>query len=256
MNEPWTDEDIATLVKHHGKWSTQRIAQVLGRTPLSIYHKTYRMRQSGQLASRHKAHWNEDIDKLLAALDAGVGAGKAAHQMKRSPNAVLERLVERGISAQRVVSRADGMSVADVAAELGVTKWFLHECIDRGWLVANRRKVVKKVVYSVSPHDVFTFIHDHGGYVPLKPNEDWKPYVDAARARFQARYISRTAFAALCFVSIKVPRRWERDEGLPAPALRLHQSYGGDYYDRAAVRAWLAAHRQHQTRAAKEAGLC
>jgi hypothetical protein len=45
---------------------------------------------------------------------------------------------------------------------------------------------------------------------------------------------------------------WRNERDFPAPAIRANSRFGGNWYERAAVRAWLVAHPEYQTSIGRE----
>lgn len=194
------------------------------------------MRKAGRFASAHRTCWSpEDTQRAVDLLDNGMSIPRIAAQMGRKPQGVREQLRLQHGPVRVRIQHANGMSIADVARELGISKQVVGAYIRRGILIATRRLIVRKFVFTLAPTDVHDLIAQHGGYLPLTPDSDWAPLVDAARVRFQERYISRNAVAQLVHVCSTVVRRWESGCAFPAPAMQLAERYGGAHYERQAV---------------------
>jgi hypothetical protein len=162
------------------------------------------------------------------------------------------RLWRLGISAQREAIRTGGMSVQDVAAALGVDLSTVYRWTTRGWLRPTYGYALTAKHYSFSAEDVSTFLATIGGLIPaLRPIPIWREEVEAARAALEARYINGVAIMRLM---VRPPQQlaWlRRKHGFPGASLRIGAV--GDFYDRAQVRGWLAAHPLWATKALEEA---
>jgi hypothetical protein len=81
----------------------------------------------------------------------------------------------------------------------------------------------------------------------------WRELRDEARAALLARYVQRRELARLLgYVDANRLLWWQRRRGFPAPALDVGERSGGLYYDVRAAAAWLDAHPDRWTRAARE----
>ena len=183
---------------------------------------------------------------MLLAFDAGLNIRTIATKHGRSVTAIQHRMYRRGIKPMLQMRRADGMSVLDVVRELGVPRRTVSHWITVGWLKARALRVVRQRVYTIAPDAVVALIQTYPNLNYL-PNDDWAPIVEAARAAWAAHYISRADLADMLAMGMK------RVSDLRiAPACGRGRGGQRNYYERAAVRAWLDAHPQYWTRAARE----
>lgn len=225
--KPWTDTDDALLLRLYGKRKNVYIAKRLGRTVGGILNRTRDLRAEGRLLSAANLHWSEaDFQRAVDMIDSGIGVVSAARRLRRSTRGLLQYLCDRRVGVCDRLRYADGMSIADVANELGIGQQAIGDHIRAGRLHATRQVVIRKVIYSISPIDVREFVAQYGGYVPMRPDTDWAPIVEASQQAFRTRYISRMALARAMHVCTDVLARLNRAGSLP-PALRLSNVYGG-----------------------------
>jgi hypothetical protein len=168
-----------------------------------------------------------------------------AGKLGRSPLALERRLREHGQYVRESATRHAGMSINDVADALGVTKNHVWRWIQIGWLQSRKAFGVQRRYVTIDPDAVLRFLRERGALLPnLKADRDWADEVAAARSALLARFIGTNDVAAALCVHRGALHYLRTRVQMPDPALRL----GGclsDYYDRAAIRAWAAAHPRY-----------
>lgn len=175
---------------------------------------------------------------MLLSFDAGLNIRTIATRHGRSVTAIQHRMYRRSIKPMLQMRRADGMSVADVCAELGVPRRTVSHWIKVGWLAARAVRVVRMRVYTIAPDAVVRLVQAYP-LLDYRPNADWTPIVEAARNAWHTRYISRDDLSILLCLGVKRVERLKI-----APSCGRGQGTQRVYYDRAIVRAWLDARRQ------------
>lgn len=249
MSELWTEHEHTYLARTYHQLTPAQQAAELGRAPQGVYRKLRKLRRAGViLHGRTKVPWtDEDIATAVRMVRDGKSAAQIGRLLGRSANAVLNYLIAQGVTPRREIMDAGGMGATELADGLGVNRSAIVEWIQRGLLGASRRRVARQMVYSIAYEAVLSFLAEHGGYLPLTPSARWVEPVRAARAAFQARYVTRAEIARLLCVTVNFIGRRDRAGTFPPGRflLRTH------YYERASVRAWLATHPEWLTTAAR-----
>lgn len=148
---------------------------------------------------------------------------------------------------QRVAPTAMSADAVSQALGVGITR--VGEWIALGWIDARR---AGGHGYAITEAALRQFLAERGALIRgLRPNRRWAVLVRAARADLEARYIDTASVAALLHVHVDTIHR-QRRYGFPPPSVRVGSRNGGDWYDRAAVRAWLAANPRYLTTAARK----
>lgn len=142
------------------------------------------------------------------------------------------------------------MTLSDIARVLGVRS----SKIPQGWIRHKRlepsgyRMYGTLCVYQVSDDNLRAFLYNGGALSnTLNPIGVWRAVVQDAQADLLSRYVSSAELSDALGVCMWTIGHYQRTLDFPLPARLLHTRRG--YYERAAVRAWLAAHPERRTKA-------
>jgi len=197
----------------------------------------------------HAQDWTPQHDDLLLTYAGQWRLVVIAKKLGRTPLACKQRLSQHGIALREAATRRKGMSIKDVGDALGVSKNHVQKWVRIGWLASSSAFGVEKRYTSIDPDDLLRFLRERGALLSyLAPDRDWIEEVADARADLQSRLIAGPDLARQFYVNRGHLYYLRTRHDFPDPALVLNGSQP-DYYDRAAVGAWLAAHPQYQTRA-------
>ena len=202
--------------------------------------------------------WTPTDDRRLRDLVATQHTvTQIAQQLQRSTRGVYRRAQRLGVSLShmRTCAAECEMSRADVAAALGVTVDAVTLWVKAGYLTATR---LRYGTLSFAFADVVTFLERGGVYLPgVAPREPmWRHIVSEARTAADAALISNIALASLLGIAVKTLCHMSYGHGrycrldFPRPTIG-GQGRRGAYYDRAAIRAWLADNPRYLTNAAR-----
>lgn len=202
---------------------------------------------------RLRAVWRDDTTLRrvngVIAMASEIPLTEIARRCGITPDGARTRVRrEYGAGWATLARRSAGMSRADVAAALGVTKSRVKQWVDQGRLADTQIGACR----SVSPNDLYDALFDTLALYTLHPAGEWVAHVREARALIPAQFITKQEVCALLAIS---RRTLEKCNDFPAPA--AHCAYDGrGYWRRSEVRAWLLAHPDRITTAArKEFGL-
>lgn len=220
------------------------------------YYALWRARPSEDRANQR---WTPEEDATLRQLAPSHTTHDIAYLMRRSFWGVRERMHTLRITALHARNGvAREMSYADVAAALGCGR-AVELWVRRGRIRATH---TEQGVYSVSFGDLVDFLERGGAYLSaVRPTDPmWRSLVADARAVADGWLLRETRICAMLCVARASLYYWRMRcrpgaQVFPAPAWGGKGSRGV-YYDRAAVAAWLRAHPDKITTAArKELGL-
>ena len=205
--------------------------------------------------------WQADERRELARhLMNGRSLPAMARTLGRTQSGVRGQITKTmRYDARDEATRAAGMSVRDMTAALGLCATrYIYDWSAKGWFALHTTRIYTGKQYaSVDPDAVVAWLESWGALLPLiQPTElAWREIVDEARAALLKRYISRVDLAPLLGLSYRgFIRLTQRRHDFPKPAVE-HTASMPDYYDRAAVRAWLDAapkNAKYWTRAGRE----
>lgn len=203
------------------------------------------------MTTNHRRRWTPEEDARLAIEMAEAGAERVAARMGRSVHAVHNRIGEIGLRTYALRRVAAGLSMAGVAAGLGVAAHQVNTWVDSGWLRVTVVRAGKRRWWSFAVDAVADFLSERGALLRyLQPDDFWRSIVHECRADLEARLVaSRAVQQALGFVNASALSYLRQRKGFPPLALYLGVKNGGGWYERSAVTAWLAAHPQYVTRA-------
>lgn len=193
---------------------------------------------------RFRAWEVEERRELNRHLLAGRSLQVMARRLGRTPKAVRGQITKTLCYDSRAeATRAAGMSVRDLTEALGlVTNHYIYTWAEKGHFPLTWTRTYTGQRYaSVDPDAVVVWLQAWGALLPLIQPSDlaWREIVSEARHALLVRYISRNDLAPLLGLSYRgMIRMTQRRRDFPKPAIQ-HTASMPDYYDRAAVRAWL-----------------
>jgi len=203
--------------------------------------------------TRHYRRWTPQED---AELLSSVGTRKlttTARELDRTVDATRRRASLIGLNTPNEGRRAAGMSMADVAREMGVQSNRVLFWIARGWLPTHTGYGVHMRYISIDPYDLSGFLAERGALLPyLRPADlAWREEIAQARAALLARYIDSVAMRKMLHWSrgtraYVTSRLGFRD----VATLSIGDRYP-TWYDRASLRNWLVEHEQYLTTEAR-----
>ncbi len=154
-----------------------------------------------------------------------------------NPHTLRHHLMLRGISPMHEACMVAGMSVADVASALGITKSGIYRYIERGYIRAQYGYALTTARASIDPYEVSAFLARIGGLLPLNPDRMWADEYHAAREALHGLYSSSVAVAQALMIPPQQLAWMRKHKAMPAPAFAFGAL--GTYYSRAALLAWL-----------------
>jgi hypothetical protein len=181
-------------------------------------------------------------------------AKTVARKLKRGVQGVRQRmyLLAPPTTRRKIVQREIGLSRQQLATELGVDVQRVHGWIARGLLKERRMTGIIASWHGIDVDAVDAFLYAGGALLDyLRPTGGWIDVVADARAQLQARYVSRSAIVDALRIRTCSLRHLRLNHGFPEPSLPSRGTIPS-YYDRAAVRAWLAEHPVYQTKRSRE----
>lgn len=161
--------------------------------------------------------------------------------LNRSPRAIEEHCKRHGQSRRRAIIQEHGMSTQECADALGTDRQRIQTWIRLGWLKARHHRITKRRLFTIEHTSLDVFLSTMGGLMSgLRPSAEWLECFTDAQRDLHARYINRTELAGIFCVEAAAfgsPYRLKKF-GFPNEALRLE--YRRCWYERAAIRVWLA----------------
>lgn len=152
----------------------------------------------------------------------------------------------------REAVRRQGVTIPELAAQLGLPKTTVRRWIDEGMLRAQPRYERRRAVQVLARADVRRFIMA-GGLVDTlaRPKGEWRVVAMVAEQRWRAEYISSVELVeALGYARQALV--WLKRRGLSAPATPARGTRP-NYYRRAEIRAWLNDNPQYDSPRARAA---
>lgn len=191
--------------------------------------------------------WSPDERRELNRhLMAGRSLQAMARRLKRTPLGVRGQITKTlRYDSRAEATRAAGMSVRDLTEALGLlTNHYIYTWAEKGYFPLTwTRAYTGKRYASVDPDGVVVWLRAWGALLPIIQPVDlaWREIIDEARQALLVRHISRNDLAPLLGLSYcGMIRLTQRRRDFPKPVIE-HTASMPDYYDRAAVRAWLSA---------------
>lgn len=156
-----------------------------------------------------------------------------------------------GVPRSQLLRRGAGMTPEDVALALG-----LPLARVRYWLCYDVMPSVKPAdapFRSIDPNALYDWLASGSALLPdLVPTGEWAIHVQTLRADLARQWIERTELCAALHISLGALNHRMRANGFPSFIWR-HRKSGRAYHERAAVAAWLDAHPDSWTAAARDA---
>lgn len=167
------------------------------------------------------------------------------------PDTAGRLLAKIGVPYLPAAQRAGGMAISDVMVALGVSREVV-----RKWGRASLCMTRVGVSVSISPNDLYDWLYAGGALLPtLVPTGEWAGHVRDARAHLEATTITIARLTQVLHATRQTIGGWVRRDGFPGVVVSETRGRAARY-DRAAVAAWLRAHPDKMTTAArKEFGL-
>jgi len=166
-----------------------------------------------------------------------------ARRLGRTERAVIDRYkAKHGGSFRKATARATGLSLADCAQLLGTNAERVRKWTKYKWLESQRRPVIGDRLITIKEEDLEAFIRERGGLLErLHPSDPyWVALFQEARAVLHERYVNTAELADVFAVS---QGRFGKIAGFPVAAFSLQGRER--WYERAAIRAWLATAPAH-----------
>lgn len=195
---------------------------------------------------RFRAWSPDERRELNRHLLAGRSLQAMARKLKRTPLGVRGQITKTlRYDSRAEALRTAGMSVRDLAAALGLsTNHHIYNWAEKGYFPLTWTRTYTGTRYaSVDPDAVVVWLQSWGALLPIIQPIDlaWREIVDEARQALLVCHISRNDLAPLLGLSYRgMIRLTQRRRDFPKPAIE-HTASMPDYYDRAAVCAWLNA---------------
>lgn len=198
-------------------------------------------------AQNYRRRYTEEEKQFIWVSVGALAPRKIANSLGRTVMGVMAQATRMGLSGELTAKSMGGMSSTDVITMLGVPQKTLMRLVHGGLLAATkhqtgRRNHTKRYVYTFDPYEVERFIRERGGLMVMHPVDPWQEIYEEARASLLRRYISQRDLVDVLGVGKNVFREshW-RKLAFPQPAIRVRDNY----YDRAAVLAWVKEHRPY-----------
>lgn len=199
-----------------------------------------------------RRRYTPDEDRVLLAHAGRKPIHRIAALVGRSPRSVRCRLILHGWIGERSARHRLRQSIggwrrAGIAALFCVDPHSVDNWIAWGWLPVHCIRTVEPAVYFSDMGDVITFLERGGALLPyLNPADAfWIGMIAEVRADLDRQYIRRDALADVLMIGRRAIAHLITRLHFPAPTIARAGMFA--YFDRAAVRAWLAAHPRYQT---------
>lgn len=156
-------------------------------------------------------------------------------------------------SVLREVNRL-GMTDADVATALGVVRRTVQRWMQSGRLHTISAWMYTRKIRLVRVPDLIDFLKTTGAMIDRRdamPSAGWYGIVQQIESDWHTRYVTAYALSGMLHITpAQFTAQQLQRNGFPRP----HKLGGGrpDYFDRAAVRAWLNEHPHYWTTQARE----
>lgn len=174
-----------------------------------------------------------------------------ARKLKRTPIAVEQQIIKGQRTSPHALAVGKDMTSPEIAAALGIARSIVIRWLASGALPSRRVVLRKRVIHAVKRTDLREFIL-RGGMIDnvANPRPEWRAAVlDGARL-WHERYVSSNELADLLGMArINFSAHLRHAKHFPRPAHTGGRAPA--YFDRTAVRAWLDAHPQYWTSAAR-----
>ncbi len=192
----------------------------------------------------------------LAEIAADLGRTEAGVEwhLKNLRRGHTDRPVRQAPPSVRCASlaaRRAGLTIPALAAQLGLDHKVIRRMVRDDLLATVTRYERRRQVAIVPRAAVRQFILG-GGLIdlPARPCGAWRVPAIVAERRWRARYISGPELADVLGYARQALGWFRRAYALPEPAVRT-RGVRPNYYERAAVRAWLIDHPQFITTRAR-----
>lgn len=205
--------------------------------------------------------WTPQEETSLLFLVGAKPLASVARELNRTPRSISSKLSLMGRNVKDMTRSYAGLSMEDVVRALGLQhRQRVRNWIERGWLKAQKRKVLRRAYVTIPTENLERFMASWGALMSdLHPNEEWSDFIHDCRRTLLGRLVVRRDVAEWLHV-----KDWHIVRlillGFPPPEFtvvglsEVYTAYPGDwkphigaggYFDRAAIWAWLQTERGH-----------
>lgn len=197
--------------------------------------------------------WSEEDDNILRWYIGMEPITAIARRLQRGVSAVERRAGILNLNFRREAERQAGYNLVQAAAILGVVPQSVGNWVRKGWLRAEYPWSAYIQRPSISEDAIIEFLRERGALMTaIRPTDRViAAIVDEARADLMRRYISRKHLADILCYSVRTMSSLIAIYQMPPPAIDCGNKYGGHWYDRAKISAWLDTCPERWTPAAR-----